>query len=113
MVKFLYSTKKYYKIGEVAKMLGVNSSLLRFWEVQIDKLNPKKTGSGQRLYCEDDVELLRTIKRELKDTGMTIDGLNKKFRIVGTVPDNLIDKNMLFDIKNELEGILKVLKGDE
>lgn len=110
MAKFLYSTTKYYKIGEVAEMLEVNSSLLRFWESQIDMLNPKKTSSGQRLYSEEDLILLKTIQKELKETGMTIEGLNKKFKNVGTIPDQIINKNILYDIRKELEDILDILK---
>ncbi len=29
-------TKLYYSIGELAKMLDVNASLLRFWEKEFD-----------------------------------------------------------------------------
>ena len=34
--------KRYYKIGEVAKAFGVNTSLIRFWENEFDILKPKK-----------------------------------------------------------------------
>ena len=33
--------KLYYSIGEVADMFGVNTSLLRFWEKEFTKINPK------------------------------------------------------------------------
>jgi len=110
MAKFLFSTKKYYKIGEVAEILSVNPSLLRFWESQIAALKPKKTKTGQRLYTEEDLTLLKVIKKELKEKGMTIEGLNKKLRKTGTVPSEILDKNILFDIKKELEDILEILK---
>lgn len=112
MAKFLFSKTKYYKIGEVAKMLGVNASLLRFWETSVDKLNPKKTSTGQRLYSEEDLTLLKTIKKELKEKGMTIEGLNKKLKNPGTIPNEIVDKNILFDIKTQLEEILEILKED-
>jgi transposase-like protein len=35
--------KKYFTIGEVAKELGVATSLIRFWETQFDFIRPKKT----------------------------------------------------------------------
>ena len=34
--------KKYFTIGEVAKELGVATSLIRFWETQFDFIKPKK-----------------------------------------------------------------------
>ena len=36
------SSKIYYSIGEVSKMLNVNTSLIRFWEKEFDVLKPKK-----------------------------------------------------------------------
>jgi hypothetical protein len=36
------STKIYFSIGEVAKMLDVNTSLIRFWEKEFEILKPKK-----------------------------------------------------------------------
>jgi ribosome-binding protein aMBF1 (putative translation factor) len=34
--------KLYYSIGEVAKELNVNVSLIRFWEKEFEILKPKK-----------------------------------------------------------------------
>ena len=42
--------KRYYKIGEVAKAFGVNTSLIRFWENEFDVLKPKKNKKGNRLF---------------------------------------------------------------
>ena len=40
------SAKIYYSIGEVAKMLNVNTSLVRFWEKEFEILKPKKNKKG-------------------------------------------------------------------
>ena len=34
--------KRYYSIGEIAKALNVNTSLLRFWEKEFKEIQPKK-----------------------------------------------------------------------
>lgn len=34
--------KRYYKIGEVAKAFGVNTSFIRFWEKEFEIIKPKK-----------------------------------------------------------------------
>jgi len=41
MKKILFN-KRYYSIGEVAKFLNVNTSLIRFWEKEFEQINPKK-----------------------------------------------------------------------
>ena len=42
------STKIYFSIGEVAKMLDVNTSLVRFWEKEFEILKPKKNKKGNK-----------------------------------------------------------------
>ena len=68
------SEKLYYKIGEIADMLKVNTSVLRFWETQFSELSPSKTKTGQRLYSRADFELLQEIYRLLYIQKLTIAG---------------------------------------
>jgi DNA-binding transcriptional MerR regulator len=66
--------KLYFRIGEVASLLGVATYVLRFWEVEFSQLSPTKGGSGQRLYRRRDVEMALRIKRLLYNEGYTIPG---------------------------------------
>ncbi|MDR1126414.1 MAG: MerR family transcriptional regulator [Deltaproteobacteria bacterium] len=68
---------KIYKIGEAAQLLGLKSYVLRFWESEFPQLNPTRTESGQRLYSEQDLELLRRIRNLLHERGLTIEGAKK------------------------------------
>lgn len=73
-------TKLYYSIGEVAKMFGVNNSLIRFWEKEFDILNPKKNAKGNRLFTQKDVDNLKIIYHLVKERGFTLEGAKKKLR---------------------------------
>ena len=64
----------YFKIGDVARLCGVKSYVLRFWESQFPQLKPNKSGTGQRLYRRRDVELAREIKRLVHAEGYTLSG---------------------------------------
>src|SRR5258708_37997745 len=66
--------KLYFKIGEVADLLGVEAYVLRYWETEFPSLSPKKSGTGHRLYRRKDVELLLKIKHLLYEKRFTIDG---------------------------------------
>jgi DNA-binding transcriptional MerR regulator len=77
------SEKLYYKIGEVAEMLKVNSSVLRFWETQFTQLSPSKTKTGQRLYSRRDLELLQEIYRLLYIQKLTIAGAKARLSLTG------------------------------
>jgi DNA-binding transcriptional MerR regulator len=64
----------YFKIGDVARLCGVETYVLRFWETQFPQLKPNKSGTGQRLYRRRDVELALEIKRLVHNEGYTIAG---------------------------------------
>jgi DNA-binding transcriptional MerR regulator len=64
----------YFKIGDVARICGVETYVLRFWETQFPQLKPNKSGTGQRLYRRHDVELALKIKRLVREEGYTLAG---------------------------------------
>lgn len=64
----------YFKIGDVARICGIEAYVLRFWETQFPQLKPNKSGTGQRLYRRRDVELVLEIQRLLHKEGFTIPG---------------------------------------
>ena len=72
--------KLYYSIGEVAAMLGVATSVLRFWESEFPQLHPVKNKRGVRSYTRRDVELLQRIHYLTRDCGYTLDGARDQLR---------------------------------
>lgn len=64
----------YFKIGDVARLCGVEAYVLRFWESQFPQLKPNKSGTGQRLYRRREVELAIEIKRLVHAEGYTLAG---------------------------------------
>ena len=70
--------KQYYSIGEVSKILGVNASLLRFWETEFTQLTPRKNKKGNRIFTKDDLELLKNIYYLVKVRRFTLEGAKQK-----------------------------------
>lgn len=66
--------KLYFRIGDVAKLLGVETYVLRFWESEFPQMRPNKSGTGQRLYRKRDVELAVRVRNLLHGEGYTIAG---------------------------------------
>jgi DNA-binding transcriptional MerR regulator len=64
----------YFKIGDVARICGIETYVLRFWETQFPQLRPNKSGTGQRLYRRRDVELAVEIDRLVHKEGYTLAG---------------------------------------
>ncbi len=68
----------YYKIGEACKELGIQPYVLRYWETEFPALAPSKSRSGQRVYSEKELEIIKRIKQLLYEEGYTIAGAKKK-----------------------------------
>ena len=72
--------KRYYKIGEVAKAFGLNTSHIRFWEKEFDILKPKKNNKGNRLFTHEDLQNLKLIYHLVKEKGFTLEGAKTKMK---------------------------------
>ena len=72
--------KLFFKIGEVAEIIGVRPHVLRYWESELPALRPMKTRGSHRVYRRRDVELAMLVKRLLQDEGFTISGAKKRLR---------------------------------
>jgi DNA-binding transcriptional MerR regulator len=70
--------KHLYKIGEVCRMADVQPYVLRYWETEFPVLAPNKSGGGQRLYTQREIDIVLRIKQLLYSDGFTIAGAKKK-----------------------------------
>lgn len=103
-------SKSYYKIKDVAEIVGVNQSTLRFWESQFEEITPRRSQFNQRYYSPSDIETLHIIKFLIKDKGLKIEAakeyLSKNRKNLSRKLE-AIDK--LKRVREELNEILKSL----
>jgi DNA-binding transcriptional MerR regulator len=69
--------KRYFRIGEVSAITGLDSYVLRYWETEFPKINPARSRSGQRLYKRRDIEIILQIKDLLYQKKYTIAGAKR------------------------------------
>jgi len=97
--------KVIFTIGEVAEMIGENTSLIRYWENNFDILKPQKNKKGNRLFTKDDVETVKLIHHLVKERGLTLKGAQQKLK------DNREETINNFEIVKRLQTIKKELMG--
>ena len=73
------SEDAYRTITEVAELLQVQPSVLRFWETQFKQIKPLKR-MGRRYYQAEDVVLLARIRDYLYKDFLTIKGVQKRLK---------------------------------
>ena len=72
--------KLYFRIGEVSRLCGLPTYVLRFWETEFPQLKPSKGSTGQRMYRRLDVENVLRVKKLLYEQGFTIAGARQQLR---------------------------------
>jgi DNA-binding transcriptional MerR regulator len=81
--------KLYYRIGEVASMFDVNTSLIRFYENEFDIIKPNRNKKGNRLFTQSDVDNFHIIFHLIKEKGYTLEGAKQQVKKQKeTSPDN-------------------------
>jgi DNA-binding transcriptional MerR regulator len=72
-MKSFESKKLYYSIGEVSKIAGLPTYLLRYWENEFEQLLPARNPKGNRVYTNKDISIVLKIKNLIQDQGYTIE----------------------------------------
>jgi len=75
--------KLYFRIGEVAQLVGVDAHVLRYWESEF-KIKPHRSSSGQRLFRKQDLSRFYRIKTLLHEEGYTIAGARRVLSSAGS-----------------------------
>ncbi len=102
----------YYSIGEVAEILGENTSLVRFWSGKFSQfIKPVRNKKGNRLFTAEDVANYKIIHHLVKERGMTLEGARKRMQDNKEGEDRTVDimaslnriKAQLLEIKDMIE----------
>ncbi len=96
-------SRRYHKISEVAKIVGVEPYVLRFWEKEFPQIKTIRTKGGQRLYTQETISLIKRIKHLLYEEGLTIEGARKRLK------DTEHFYKVIQEIKKELKEVKKLL----
>ncbi|MNX93005.1 hypothetical protein D3C86_1251740 [compost metagenome] len=100
---------KYYTIGEVAQMFGVNVSHIRFWTTEFS-LKVRTTRKGDRLYNPENIGKLRLIHHLVKENKHTIKGAKEQLKARKQAINAQVDlKDKLSSLKAQLERIKRNL----
>ena len=86
-------SKRYYRIGDVASILNIPTSTLRFWEKEFTIIKPVRNQKNTRLYTPKDIETIKMIHFSVKEKGLKLDaaqalirrnrdGVSKQFEVI-------------------------------
>jgi DNA-binding transcriptional MerR regulator len=102
--------KRYFTIGEVSELCHVKPHVLRYWEQEFSQLKPVKRRGNRRYYQRQDVIMIRQIRSLLYEQGFTIGGARQRLSSVEAKEDSIQSKQIIRQVRLELEEILSLLK---
>lgn len=97
--------KCYFTIGEVAFLCGLKPHVLRYWEDEFLQLKPLKRRGNRRFYQQNDVLMIRQIKKLLYEDGFTIEGARAQLQT------SLISTNKSIQVETEVKKLIADLEG--
>jgi len=100
--------KRYFRIGEASRIIGVEPYVLRYWESAFSQIRPQRADSRQRIYQREDLETLLEIKKLLYEEKMTVEGAKRRLRKQKDA-EMTVERPSLGDINTELHEILEIL----
>jgi len=103
--------KRYFTIGEVSELCHVKPHVLRYWEQEFPQLKPIKRAGNRRYYQRQDVMMVRQIRDLLYDKGFTIGGARQKLSGQESRTDLTRSRQIVKQLRKELEDVLEELKG--
>lgn len=100
--------KKFFRIGEVSRIIGVEPYVLRYWESEFPQIRPDRADTNQRTYQKKDLEAIMEIKRLLYEEKLTIEGARQ--RLKHRRPEKgAASIGWIEELKSDLKEILRVL----
>ncbi|MBQ2165125.1 MAG: MerR family transcriptional regulator [Muribaculaceae bacterium] len=104
-------SKKFYRIGDVAEILNIPTSTLRYWEKEFTVIKPKRNAKNIRVYTVKDIETIKMIYYLVKEKGLKLDaaqamikrnrdGVSKQFEVVErlkAIREQLVQLNIALD----------------
>ncbi len=95
--------KKFYKISDVAAILGIPASTLRFWEKEFTIIKPRRNAKNIRFYTPNDIETIRKVYYLVKEKGLKLDAAQEQIR------RNRANVDKRFEVIERLKGIREEL----
>ncbi len=103
--------KRFFRIGEVSRILGVRPYVLRYWEMEFPEVRPKRSDSKHRIYERQDIFNFTELKRLLYEEKLTIEGARKRVKESKKSKQNLQPPpDLIGEIKKELKEVLRLLE---
>ncbi len=119
-----FPRKEFYTIGEVSRLTGVPTHMLRYWETQGKLLKPQRRRSRHRVYRFSDLQLIMEIKRLREEDRLSLTAMRRQLHAPAAALPPFMNPQalaalgrevveVLHDVRDELRELQEMLKEEE
>ena len=103
--------KAFYTIGEVSRITGVHTHVLRYWEDQGKLLKPSRRRSRHRLYSPQDIQLILEIKRLREEEKLSLTAMRRQLN-PRTQQQRQVSQGFPPTPPNEVKSLLQAIRDE-
>jgi len=107
-----FPRKAFYSIGEVSRITGVKTHVLRYWENQGKLLKPNRRGSRHRLYRPADIQLIFEIKRLREEEKLSLAAMRRQMRYKPEQHRLIPPRAIPLPVDNQVLTLLKSIRDE-
>ena len=104
--------KAFYTIGEVSRITGVHTHVLRYWEDQGKLLKPSRRRSRHRLYRPQDIQLIFEIKRLRDEEKLSLTAMRRQLHPQPQQPRQVSPTAFPPAPRNDVKSLLKAIRDE-
>jgi DNA-binding transcriptional MerR regulator len=105
-------SKQFYSIGEVSRITGVKTHVLRYWETQGKLIKPSRRGSRHRLYRPLDIQLIFEIKRLREEEKLTVAAMRRQMRYKPDELNRFPNPSPPPSPENQVKALLRFIRNE-
>lgn len=105
MDEMISSDEPIFVISVAARMLGVRTQTLRYYE-RLGLIRPSRTGGNQRVFSRRDVERVQRIRRLMEDLGVNLAGVEVVIKLLSRLQEAEAEKVRLAEENERLRAML-------
>ncbi len=97
-----------FSIGDIEKITGIKSHVLRYWEENVPLLQPKKTLTGHRVYSKRDLDFIYRLDYLVNKKKYTLEGATQE--LLNGIKSAENESVAVSKLRSELLSIYEILQ---
>ena len=98
-----------FTLEQAAQAIGVEESMIKFWEKEFDQIKPRKNRQGERFFSQNHIDAMKHIHHLISVEGLTTMAAKRRLQVQAK---KSVDHSLLIAKLENISKFLKQLKSE-